>query len=132
MQRIQLYIVIMLMFSAVGAFAQAASDSIVSTLLVGDSIVVPDSVPSSVLSPDTLAKPKSRIVRAKVDLDHIVELVAKDSMVMRGQNNVYIYGQGEVVYGDIKLNAEEIKMSLDSSIVDAVGKPDSLGNLPLL
>lgn len=119
----------MLMFSAVGAFAQAASDSIVSTLLVGDSIVVPDSVPSSVLSPDTLAKPKSRIVRAKVDLDHIVELVAKDSMVMRGQNNVYIYGQGEVVYGDIKLNAEEIKMSLDSSIVDAVGKPDSLGNL---
>ena len=87
------------MFSAVGAFAQTASDSIVSTLLVGDSIVVPDSVPSSVLSPDTLAKPKSRIVRAKVDLDHIVELVAKDSMVMRGQNNVYIYGQGEVVCG---------------------------------
>lgn len=48
---------------------------------------------------------------------------------MRGQNNVYMYGESSVIYGDLKLNADNIRMDMDSSLVYASGTPDSIGKL---
>ena len=68
-----------------------------------------------------------RIRREKVDLDNMVNFSAKDSLVMLGQNNAFMYGEGNVTYGDIKLNAGQIKMEMDSTTVYAIGTTDSIG-----
>ena len=119
-----------------------------------DSIAMPDSLaldslaaaPRSVLqrhemSTDSTRRPllsrrrisgansQSKIVRTKVDLDNPVDFSAKDSMVMTGRNMAYMYGDGKVVYGNIKLDANEIEMNLDSTTVYAVGTVDSVGDL---
>src|SRR5690606_15912903 len=41
---------------------------------------------------------------------------------------VFLYGQVEVYYDDIELKAEEIEINIDSNLVMARGKQDSLGN----
>ena len=40
---------------------------------------------------------------------------------MIGQNNAYLYGGGNVEYGQFKLNSQEIRMELDTSTVYATG-----------
>jgi len=70
-----------------------------------------------------------RISRIKSDLDNIVDISAKDSMVLIGQNNAYLYGESKVVYGDISLDAARIDLDMDSSTVYAVGVPDSIGEM---
>lgn len=70
-----------------------------------------------------------RIVRNKVDLDNPVEFNSKDSLVMSGTNKAYLYGDGSVTYGTIKLDAEQIDMDMNSSLVYAVGRQDSTGAL---
>lgn len=83
------------------------------------------SVPSTFAAADTVTK--SRIRREKVDLDNQVVFSAQDSIVMTGRNQVYMYGKGAVTYGGLKLDAEQIDMDMDSSLVYAVGRRDSLG-----
>lgn len=87
--------------------------------------------PDSVASPartDSVAAP-SRIRRQKVDLDHQVVFQSSDSMVMIGRNRTYMFGNGKVSYGDIKLDAENIEMDLKTHDVKASGRADTLGNL---
>ena len=71
----------------------------------------------------------TKIVRTKVDIDNAVDFQAQDSLILVGRDVAYMFGQSEVVYGDIKLNANEIKMNLDSTTVYAVGTVDSLGEV---
>ena len=71
----------------------------------------------------------TKIVRTKVDLDNTVDFSAKDSMVLTGRNKAYMYGDGKIVYGSIKLDANEILMDMDSTTVYAVGTPDSIGEI---
>ncbi|MDE6143267.1 MAG: hypothetical protein K2F94_04245, partial [Muribaculaceae bacterium] len=71
----------------------------------------------------------SRINRNKADLESAVTFSAKDSLVMVGQNNTYLYGDGDVEYGSFKLKSQEIRMELDKSTVYASGALDSTGNL---
>lgn len=105
-------------------------------------IVLPDSTDSAAMIPldsasgrlplpiDTGRRERlSKIVRDKVDLDNSVAFSAKDSLVLKGQQNAYLYGEGDVEYGEFKLNSSEIRMELDSSTVYASGTVDSLGNL---
>ena len=74
---------------------------------------------------DSLAKH-----RKKSALDDPVAYEAKDSIVfMMGKNRAYLYGDANVDYQNISLKAEQIEMSLDSSLVYANGVPDSLGVL---
>ena len=75
------------------------------------------------------AKPTQLIRREKVDLDNVVNFTAKDSMIMIGQNSAYMYGDGVITYGDIKLEAAEISMDLKNNNVYANGVPDSTGQL---
>lgn len=77
----------------------------------------------------TPAKDSSRIVRTKTDLDNSVDFSATDSIVLLGRNVAYMYGPSQVVYGDIDLTANQIRMNLDSTTVYATGVPDSIGDI---
>ena len=68
-----------------------------------------------------------RISRIKTDLDNVVDISAKDSMVLIGQSTAYLYGDSKVTYGNISLDAARIDLDMDSSVVYAVGVPDSTG-----
>lgn len=70
-----------------------------------------------------------RIVRAKVDLDNPVDFQSTDSIAMQGTNKAYLYGQGKVTYGSIKLDADQIDMDINKSTVYAIGRPDSTGEV---
>ncbi len=78
---------------------------------------------------DTTRRMLSRIDRSKVDLENAVTFSAKDSLVLEGLNNAYLYGDGTVEYQDFKLNSAEIRMELDSSTVYANGVRDTAGVL---
>ncbi|MDE6338801.1 MAG: hypothetical protein K2K97_03310, partial [Muribaculaceae bacterium] len=107
------------------------------SLRLDDRSATSDSLPSDSLRKDTLysreplsdRKGFSRIVREKVDLDNALNFTAKDSLVLIGQNNAYLYGDGDVDYGEFTLKAAEIRMELDSSTVYAEGVLDSVGQL---
>lgn len=78
---------------------------------------------------DTVSRQSlTRINREKVDLEDVVTFSAKDSLVLIGQNNAYLYGDGTVSYTDLQLNSGEIRMVLDSLTVYATGVYDTLGN----
>ncbi|MBD5247086.1 MAG: LPS-assembly protein LptD [Barnesiella sp.] len=89
---------------------------------------------SSVSADSTIATPKrtaapSRIRREKVDLDNQVKFSSADSLVLIGRSNMIMYGDGQVDYGDLKLDAALIEVDLDKSEVYAVGQPDSIGEI---
>lgn len=69
------------------------------------------------------------LTRKKSPLDDIVTYEAQDSLVFMGNNNAYLFGSSVVTYQDIELDAQEIRMNLDSSSVYANGIPDSVGTL---
>ncbi len=71
----------------------------------------------------------TRINREKVDIDNSVTFSAKDSVILLGNKLAYLFGEGEVEYGSFKLNADEIKMVMDSTTVYANGRVDSVGEL---
>lgn len=105
--------------------------------IVADSVAPVDSTAKSSLptnigpvsESDSSRETVKRIIREKRDLDDIVNFSASDSLVLMGRNNATMYGDGNVSYGDIRLNAGHIDMSLDSSTVAARGIPDSAGTI---
>ncbi len=114
------------------------SDSLdsIATVAVADSavrshVVTTDTARRTRLSRRRIEPPgeKSKIVRAKVDLDNAVDFAAKDSMILVGRNQAYMYGESHVEYGNIKLDADHIEMNLQNSTVYANGTPDSIGEL---
>ncbi len=93
-------------------------------IALGDSLGV-----ASAASDTTKVDTVSRFVKRKVDLDEIIEFQAKDSLVLIGNNDAYMYGQSTVKYGEIDLEANKIRMDLGTNIVYAEGAPDSIGNI---
>ncbi|MDE6177244.1 MAG: hypothetical protein K2F71_06860, partial [Paramuribaculum sp.] len=69
------------------------------------------------------------IVRRKVDIDNRVHGISTDSMVIIGQNNAFMYGNGDVTYGDIQITADQIEIDMQNNNVYAVGRPDSVGDI---
>lgn len=82
--------------------------------------------PKTVNSYNEPAK-KSRFRREKVDLDNIVTFSSSDSMILLGKNNIFMYGDGKVDYGELKLSAAEIDVNLENNEVAAVGRTDTAG-----
>jgi len=70
---------------------------------------------------DTIAVPERKEV-----LTAPINYTAKDSIVLMGNGVATMYGQGVVTYEQMELNAEEIRMVLDSSLVHAKGRYDSI------
>lgn len=66
------------------------------------------------------------LVSAESELETTVEYTATDSTVMDvdGQN-IYLYGNAQVDYGDIQLKADFIKLSWGTNEIFAHGMPDS-------
>lgn len=80
-------------------------------------------------SPDSLESDTARKVSKSV-LDFPVEYTARDSVTFEaGMGNANLYGESKVNYTNLELQADWITMNMDSSIVHAVGRPDSTGNV---
>lgn len=83
---------------------------------------------------DGLPSDRVRMSRINIDPDNSdlsgpVAFSAKDSMILIGQNNAYLFGDGQVEYEEFKLNSAKIELFLDSATVAATGMPDSLGDI---
>ncbi len=104
---------------------QAVADSIqLDELTAPDSITVSDiAPPDSIVAPDSIATDST----SRSGLDAPVTYQATDSIVMTSDNMAYLYGDGDVKYQQIQLQAEEIQMSMDSSLVFAKFGIDSVG-----
>ncbi len=67
---------------------------------------------------------------SKSALDEPVTYTAKDSITFDHPNSLAtLYGESKVNYQNLELEADEITMNLDSSIVHAMGRPDSTGTV---
>ena len=93
-----------------------------------DTIAAVDKDTSTITQP-VATKDTSRFVREFVDLDHVVEFNAKDSIILFGRNHAVMYGGSKILYGDIDMTASQITMDMDSSQVHAIGVPDSIGDM---
>ena len=78
---------------------------------------------------DTARGSITKIRYDRVDIDNVVHFSAKDSLVLVGQNNAFLYGNSVVDYSEFKVNADEIRMEMDSSTVYAAGVIDSTGKM---
>ena len=108
-----------------------AQESVTAVESLNDSIAVrqPDSLlqiaADSTLQVDTAAVDTT--ARKKSMLEAPVTYQASDSIVLTGTNMAYLYGESNVKYQNIELQAERIEMSMDSSIVYATFALDSVG-----
>ena len=83
-------------------------------------IILPDTTQKDTVTVDTTAKENV--------LDSPVKYEAKDSIVFDYRNSrAHLYGDSKVNYQNLELDAEEIDISLDSSLVYAAGRKDSTG-----
>ncbi|MBP3566470.1 MAG: LPS-assembly protein LptD [Paraprevotella sp.] len=107
------------------------TDSITNQLpSMSDSIAIADSLNLSVdtIQNDSVAKDTAKV--SKSVLDQPVEYVASDSVTFEsGVGNANLYGNSKVNYTNLELQADWITMNMDSSIVHAVGREDSTGNV---
>ena len=101
-----------------------SADSILSMLQSNRILEVkPDSSKMDKLRHDTVRKSKSA-------LDQPAHYTAKDSITFDYANSkANLYGESTVNYQNLELTADYISMDIDSSIVHAVGRRDSLGNV---
>ena len=114
--------------SAVPAYIAVSESAAVGFPLIDSLPEFPlDSVPAA-LEIDTFV-PRLRPVLDKVDLDAPVDFTSSDSMIIVRRDSAYMYGNGSVKYGDLKLQAANIQLDLNTSTVYAVGVPDSTGTI---
>lgn len=64
--------------------------------------------------------------KSKSGLEAVVNYKAADSLVFTAGNMAWLFGDAEVTYTDIQLDAARIQMSLDSSLVHALPVTDSI------
>lgn len=88
-----------------------------------------DSIPNWIPS-DTAAVADTASKSKKVQtVTEIVEYSAKDSLVFEEGGVAKLYGTGTVKYGKLNLDAGYIQMDMDSSLLTAIGRPDSAGKM---
>ena len=104
---------------------ELASDSlsVLADSLEMGGLQMADSLMTDSVAEDTAETSKSM-------LDQPVEYTASDSVTFEaGLGNANLYGNSKVNYTNLELQADLITMNLDSSIVHAVGRPDSTGKV---
>lgn len=96
---------------------KAAADSIPQRAYT----ILPDTSLCDSLYKDTVRKSKSA-------LEEPVSYSAKDSITFDYTNSrAHLFGGSQVNYQNLQLTADDISLSLDSSLVHASGRPDSTG-----
>ena len=102
-------------------------DSLPADSLFADSLTR-DTVLNDTVQADTLDSDTAEV--SKSVLDFPVNYTASDSVTFEsGLGNANLYGDSKVTYTNLELDADWITMNLDSSIVHAVGRPDSTGKV---
>ena len=97
--------------------------SVLADSLERGGLQMADSLMTDSVAEDTAETSKSM-------LDRPVEYTASDSVTFEaGLGNANLYGNSKVNYTNLELQADLITMNLDSSIVHAVGRPDSTGKV---
>ncbi len=92
-----------------------------------------DSIPTKAYTilPDTTqidSVSSDSVTRSKSALDEPVSYTASDSIIFDYEKSrTSLFGEGQVTYQNLELDANQIIMSLDSSIVHATGTKDSTG-----
>ena len=88
---------------------------------------------TTILKTDTTKIPKQSIAdssSSKAEVDSIVTYNANDSIVYSIENRqATLYRKGEVKYKDFKLNAGEINIDWDTSVLKAQGRKDSVNKI---
>ena len=85
----------------------------------------PANAPTDSVKTDTIR-------RRKAGIDSPVEYTANDSLVYEaGTNFAYLFGQANVNYQGMKIDAAKLSMSMDSSMVHAEGYRDTVKNVLL-
>ena len=107
------------------------------TSIISDSVVFPiDSILADSSAIDSLVTNLPAIVdtldivdpsKKKSGLDATVSYESQDSIIFTGASIGLLFGKGKVTYEEISLEADFIRMNLDSSVVYAAGRIDSLG-----
>lgn len=98
---------------------KAAADSIPQRAYT----ILPDTSLRDSLYKDTVRKSKSA-------LEEPVSYSAKDSITFDYTNSrAHLFGGSQVNYQNLQLTADDISLSLDSSLVHASGRPDSTGSI---
>lgn len=113
-----------LLYFLAGALMMYSQELIVPTdtvLAVAGDTIVPAPADSTVLAADT-------VQQKQAGLDAPVAYQAKDSIVMTAGNWAYLFGDADVKYQTIGLQAEKIEMNMDSSLVFAKFGLDSIGD----
>ena len=103
-------------------------DSVTGDTVWVDSVLPIDRTTIEYAKPDTSRRDTTP--RSKSALDQPVQYSAKDSIVFHmASKRASFYGDGHVTYTNLTLDAGKITMSMDSSIVRAMGTKDSLGTV---
>ena len=109
----------------------AQVDSLISQKadsLAADSLVT-DSLAADTMRRDSVKKPRP----AGAFLDDPISGKNTDSLVYDVRNKlVYIYNQGDVTYQNSNLKADFMRIDMNSKLVHAYGKPDSLEGKPIV
>ncbi|GAA5021392.1 hypothetical protein GCM10011506_02880 [Marivirga lumbricoides] len=84
---------------------------------------------TQIISDSTIVNPSDTSKTAqKGDIQTTVNYKAKDSVNFNLKTqNIIMYDDAHVDYGDIELDADKIKVNYETKILDAEGLPDSLG-----
>lgn len=92
-------------------------------------------VPAPVVDTPEVVEPEfdsdtTQLILAPSAIKTEVKYSARDSIIYYAQNQVvHLYGQAKVVYEDMTMNADYIKIELNKTLVHALGLPDSSGKV---
>ncbi len=101
------------------------------TDLLDSAALNPDLLDSATLSADLLdsAALAADSIPPAGDIETTIKYSARDSMNLSLTNqNVDLYGDGKIVYGDIELSADRVNVDYEIHEIQAEGTEDSLGN----
>ena len=128
-------ILLLSVFLAVVASAMSADAHVVypatrnSLSVIQDSLMATPYIRTDSLEVDSFTVVTDSVGKKekKEALDAPVYYECTDSMVWSRGGNAYLYGNSKVTYDNVELTADVITMNMDSSVVHAMGRKDSLG-----
>ena len=91
---------------------------------------VQDSISSILAQNDSLIISADSLIQEEIgDIETTIQYSATDSILMDVANQIVkLFGEAEIVYGDIKLTASQIQINYATNIISASSITDSLGN----
>lgn len=111
---------------------KANADSVLRPSIGADSTALPRSMEADSTALLRSTGTDSTAKEEPIVLDDVINFNAQDSMVLKGQNEVFLFGKGKVSYQNMSLASSYMKMRVDSSevyaryVLDSLGRPTDL------